>query len=128
MKQKNILVFVFAGLLIAAYFAWLIFGSGDWFFPHAKNAPNRVALLKIREAIHPGDRYENVLKSYWQHASRDLILYAWSPQAWTVTMPHEFGARDWVLFIEFADGKVSAFKIRTSDGLPPSSGPPDVGG
>ena len=126
MKQK--LILVFAGLLMVAYFAWLIFGSGDWFFPHSKNAPNRVAILKIREEVHLGDGYESVLRSYWQYATRDLTLYAGSPQTWTVSMPTEFGARNWVLFIEFVEGKVSGLKVRVSDGLPPNGGPADVGG
>ena len=77
MKQK--LILVFAGLLMVAYFAWLIFGSGDWFFPHSKNAPNRVAILKIREEVHLGDGYESVLRSYWQHAPSDLLLCGESP-------------------------------------------------
>jgi hypothetical protein len=126
MKQKLILGLI--GLLLVAYFSWLIFGSGDWFFPHSKNAPNRVAMLKIRERINLGDGYESVLRSYWQHASSDLMLYAGSPQTWTVSMPNEFGARNWVLFIEFAEGKVSAVKVRTSDGPPPNGAPADVGG
>lgn len=52
MKQKHVLGL--AGLLLVAYFFWLIFASGLWFFTHAKNAPNRVAMLKIRELINLG--------------------------------------------------------------------------
>ena len=126
MKQK--LIFGFAGLLFVAYYSWLIFGSGDWFFPHSKNAPNRVALLKIREGIHLGDGYESVLRSYWQHAPCDLRLSAGSSQAWSVSMPYEFGARDWVLIIQFTEGKVSAVRVRTSDGPPPNGAPADLGG
>ena len=126
MKHKRI--FTFAGLLLIAYFSWLSFFSGDFFFPHSKNHPNRVAMLKIREDIHLGAGYENVLKSYWQHASRDLRLYSGSPETWTVSMPHELGARNWVLFIEFAEGKVSGMKVRTSDGPHAHGAPPDVGG
>jgi len=32
--------------------------------------------------------------------------------------PVNFPARDWVLWVEFADGKVSAVRVRTSDGPP----------
>jgi hypothetical protein len=126
MKQKKILGL--AGLLLVAYYSWLIFGSGDWFFTHSKNAPNRVAMLKIREGIQLGDGYESVLKNYWQHAPTDLSLFAGSSETWTVSTPLELGARNWVLFIQFAEGKVSAVKVRRSDGPPPYDGPADVGG
>ena len=126
MQQKTILRV--AALLILAYYSWLLFGSGDWFFTHSKNAPNRVALIGIREEIKLGNGYEAVLKSYWWKKSKDLTLYAGCPQIWTVSMPHELGASNWVLYIEFSDERVSAVRVRTSDGPTPSGAPVDVGG
>ncbi|MCM3872563.1 MAG: hypothetical protein ND895_17915 [Pyrinomonadaceae bacterium] len=85
-------------------------------------------MLKIREEIHLGYSYESALRSYWLHAPKDLRLDAGSSKTWTVSMPGEFAARDWVLWVEFADGKVSAVRVRTSDGPPPTDAPADVGG
>jgi hypothetical protein len=127
MKNRK-LIFSLVGFLVLAYYSWLIFGSGDWFFPHSKNASNRAAMIKIRDEIHLGDGYENVLRSYWLYAPKDLRLDTGSPKTWTVSMPHEFSAGDWVLWVEFADGKVSAVRVRTSDGPAPSDAPADVKG
>ena len=126
MQQKTILSV--AGLLIIAYYSWLLFGSGDWFFTHSKNAPSRVALIGIREEIKLGNDYEAILKSYWRQKSKDLTLHTGSPQIWTVSMPYELGATNWVLYIEFSEGRVSALRVRTSDGPAPSGAPVDVGG
>jgi hypothetical protein len=127
MKNQK-LIFSIVGFLLLAYYSWLIFGSGDWILTHSTNTQKREAMLKVREEIHIGDGYESALRSYWLHGSKDLRLDAGSPKTWTVSMPREFPARDWVLWVEFADGKVSAVRVRTSDGPPPSDAPADVGG
>ncbi len=127
MKTQKLILGV-AGLFLVAYFSWLVFGSGDWFITHSRNASNRASLLKIRDYIHVGDGYESALKSFWQLASKDLRLSAESPQIWAVSMPSEIGATNWVLYVEFRDGKVSAVKVRTSDGPHPTDAPENVGG
>ncbi|MEK6283788.1 MAG: hypothetical protein AABN95_25815 [Acidobacteriota bacterium] len=127
MKQRNlILVLIFA--LIATIYGWWIFASGEWFYTHGLNASNRAALLKIREKISVGDGYEQVLKIYWQDASPDLRLNSGSPKVWSISMPWEVGAGDWVLYLDFSDDKVSAIKVRTSDGPRPGKAPDDLGG
>jgi hypothetical protein len=126
MKKQKLTLSLVAFLLLA-YYSWLVFGSGDWFFTHAKNTSNRAALLKIREDIHIGDDYESALRSYWQHSSKDLRLDAGSSQTWTVSMPLELGATDWVLYVEFSDSKVSAVKVRTTNGPRPRDAPSDDG-
>jgi hypothetical protein len=42
-------------------------------------------------------------------------------------MPLEFGATDWCLLIDFDQGKVSAIRMRTSDGIQrkPEAAPDD---
>ena len=124
-KQKFIITFVAA--LLVAYYAWWIFGSGDWFYTHARNASNRTAILKIREELRVGDGYDQTLRTYWQYAPKDLRLDSGSSQTWSVSMPSEIGARDWVMYLNFSDGKVSGIRVRTSDGPPPSDAPEDVG-
>ncbi len=125
MKNHKLLIILIV-ILLSGYYSWLLFGSGDWFYTRGRNASNRAAILKIREAIHLGDGYEEVLNGYWQHAATDLRLYSGSRQNWSVSMPPEVGARQWVLYIDFVDGKVSAVKVRTADGPPANDAPEDV--
>ena len=115
-------------VLVGTFYGWWILASGEWFYTHGGNASNRAALLKIREQLSVGDGYEKTLKTYWQYASPDLRLYSGSPQMWSISMPSEFGASDWVLYLDFSDGKVSAIRVRTSDGPRPSAAPNDLGG
>jgi hypothetical protein len=113
-------------VLITAYYCWLIFGSGDFFFSHARNALNRAAILKMRDELRPGDGYEKVLRSYWQHTSSDLQLYSGSPKSWSVSTPYQIGAREWVLRLDFTNGKLSAIRVRTADGPRPDDAPEDI--
>ena len=50
-------------------------------------------------------------------------------QLWLASAPLEFGARNWVLAIEFQDDQVSAIRVRKGDGLQefhhPVEAPPD---
>lgn len=115
-------------ILISGYFVWWIFFTPDFFHRHNMNAANRAALINFRENIRVGDSYENVLRAHWHQSSRELRLTPASPQLWTVSMPHEILSTDWVMYIEFADGKVFTIKVRTSDGPRPHDAPEDVGG
>jgi hypothetical protein len=111
----------------------LVVGSiwvrGFWFteiyHTQKSNEPNRRALLAIRDAINVGASHADVLTAYWQHRTPELKLSAEQPSIWSVGIPLEFGASDWGLRIEFANGKVSALRVRTSDGSPPKDGPKD---
>jgi hypothetical protein len=116
---------VVLSVMLAGY-VWSIFGSGDWIYTHWRNAPNRAALLKIRGKLQVGDSYEKTLRAYWRNASCDLRLNAESAETWSVVMPFEIGASDWVMYVDFSDGKVSSIRVRTSDGPTPGDGPEDV--
>lgn len=123
-KRPQIIVAVIL-LLVGAYYCFWIFRSGDVFRSSARNAPNRAALLQIRDGVQLGATHTEVLEAYWKCRTDELQLRAdWSTN-WIVRMPMEFGASDWVLRIEFRDGKVTAVRARTSDGLTPKDGPTD---
>jgi len=102
---------------------WML--SWDAFHSHESNEPNRAALLRVRGAIDIGASHGEVLAAYWQHRVDQLRLSADSYAEWSISMPLEFGTSDWKLRIEFQDGKVSAVRVRTSDGPSPSDGPTD---
>ncbi len=127
MKRSNLIAGAFAAL-VAGYFIWWVFLTPDFVTWHRFNAENRTSLLKVRESIRLGDGYEDVLRAYWQHASSELRLVPVSPKTWSVSMPHEILAMDWVMYIDFSNGKVSAIKVRTSDGPPPPGAPADISG
>ena len=126
MKKQKFIITGAAALLVAYYALW-IFGSGDWFYTHARNASNRAAILKMRDDLRVGDSYDKALRIYWQYAPKDLTLYSGSPQTWSVSMPSEFSEREWVMYLDFSEGKLSGIRVRTSDGPPPSDAPEDVG-
>jgi hypothetical protein len=119
------LVIAFIGLY---YFFW-IFLSGDVFMPHSKNESNRQLLLKIRNEIKVGDVYEKVLQNFWSKkaAVQSLEINVPSAEEWSITMPSEFGATDWRMYIKFEEGKVVGYQIRTSDGGKPKDAPEDIG-
>jgi len=127
MKPQKLILSVIAAFVVA-YYGWWILASGDWFYTHSRNAPNRAAILKIRDGIRVGDDYEGVLRIYWQHATTDLRIDSGSSKLWAVSMPFEMGATNWVLYLDFRDEKVSAIRVRTSDGPRPSAGPDDISG
>jgi hypothetical protein len=44
-----------------------------------------------------------------------LVLEDNSPQEWVVETPSEFGATNWVLYLEVSDSKVVGLQVRTAD-------------
>lgn len=94
------------------------------FNTHARNEMNRQALLRIRDELRIGDSRVDVLRAYSQFRTDELSLVK-GPDSWCVEMPTEFGATDWNLIVEYRENGVSAVRVRTSDGPPPSDGPDD---
>ena len=112
-------------VLVAGNAFWVTFRSGDVFFTHTQNAPNRTALLQLRDAIDLGASYSEVLAAYWRLRTIYLRLGVEDPATWVVSTPLEFLVTNWEMFIEFRDGKVTAVRIRTAKGNPPKDGPTD---
>jgi hypothetical protein len=46
---------------------------------------------------------------------RGLILEDNSPNEWVVETPSEFGATNWVLYVEISDSKIVGLRVRTAD-------------
>ena len=120
-------------VILATGVTWFVFWSGDVFMPHSANAENRNALIRFHGAVNVGDDRDAVLQKYWSNQTGHLQLYVGSPERWVVRMPFEFGATDWLLLLEFRNGRVSAVRVRTSDsprpsGFRPEEAPPDKEG
>ncbi len=113
-------------------FVWLLVVAGIWwlafvttFRTHHGNESNRVALLRIREAIPIGAARSDCLSIYEALRTAELSLISNSAEHWLIRMPLEVGATDWNLIVEFEDDCVVAVKVRTSNSPPPHDGPPD---
>jgi len=88
-----------AGAILAVgvcYCRWVL-RSGAVFATGRTNAPNRAALVAVRDGVKIGAPHSDVLAAYWQLRTPDLRLRADEPTKWFIGMPLEFGARDWVL-------------------------------
>lgn len=116
MAPRKNLAYAAVAAGIAGCLGYWLFYSGDIFATHALNEHNRVALVRIASKVHPGDRYEAVLASFWQNATPQLTIDARSKDTWIVKMPLEFGANDWTLVISFDGGIVTKAEARTSNG------------
>lgn len=118
---------VWVGLLVfvMVYITWFL--CMEVFTLHGSNQGNRDALKTIHATLQQGDTYATVLKKYWQHRTADLRISTESPTSWRISMPTEIGAGDWTLEIDFdeATGKVTAIRVRTSDGPAPKDAPLD---
>ncbi len=122
-KRSHVIIIVMALAIGIVWVRW--FFVTDVFRTHKSNEPQRAAILQIRDAVALDSPYSEVLAAYWGHRTDSLRLFADSASNWVITMPFEFGASDWNLRIEFEGGKVSAVRVRTSDGPPPKDGPKD---
>lgn len=126
-KIKIVLIGFF--LFACFYYLWFFFLSGDVFMTHSKNEFNRKSLVSIRNDLHLGDDYKKVLENFWskENDDTDLNISVFSSERWLISMPAEFGATDWRMYVEFEEGKVIGYRIRTSDGPKPKDAPEDVG-
>ena len=124
--KRSFLIATGVILVVGVYYYFWIFRSGDVFSTVESNTTNRAALVAVRDAVKIGASYSDVLAAYWRLKTSDLRLHADDSAHWLIRMPLEFGASDWVLRIEFQDGRVAQVRVRTSDGPAPADGPPDI--
>jgi hypothetical protein len=128
LKTKRFYLIAALVLMVAAYYSWWIFSSGDNFRTHSTNALNRAAIVRLHGVLSIGAARSKVLDEYWSHRTPDLRLQVDARDRWVESMPAEFGATDWTLIVQFRDSVVSAVRVRTADGLRPAEGPPDKEG
>jgi hypothetical protein len=91
---------------------------------------NQHELMSLHEAITLGSTHQDVRATIAQPSFRHLQLYVENLPAneWWVHTPLEFGAGNWILGLQFEDGRLSATRVRVADGdFHPSGAPPDRG-
>lgn len=124
-KRQAAIIITLVVVLAGLYYFWWIFLSGDNFALHGKNEANRVAIKELAAAITLGSTREDVLKDYYKIRTDDLRLRCDTPTGWTISMPMEFSASDWILWLDFDQDRISAVRVRSSDGPKPNASPDD---
>lgn len=124
MKKKSLVGIVIVIILILAC---IIYGAHDLFFKNRKtNLVNKTALITIMENIKLGDSRAKVEEVFNRHKTKTLQLKKLESE-WLITMPYEFGATDWILWIGFDRDRAKSLKIRLSDSkdMKPKESPSD---
>jgi hypothetical protein len=87
----------------------------------------RAEVRVLDESLQPGMTGEHVRRVIESNKFPHLRFQRVGDQMWSVAAPYEFGARNWVLLIEFQGGHVAALRVRTADGIDdhPPEAPPD---
>ncbi|MBI4731981.1 MAG: hypothetical protein HY781_07625 [Chloroflexi bacterium] len=106
LNQILILLILFTGYMLS-----------DFYYRKIRNIKNKEALKKIQHHLGVGDDSNKVKKIYNLYNTGKLELVTESEQIWRIMMPFEWGANDWILWIEFEDNKIIALKIRLSDSV-----------
>lgn len=85
----------------------------------------------MHHSLQVGDSEQRVDQVFQQFKTdRTTMSIKGFEDTWVIAMPFEFGAGDWVLYIQFdRSEKVTAVAMRTSDGIysRPSGTPEDKG-
>jgi len=78
---------------------------------------SRNAIISLMNKLQVGDTAEDVESAVRLHRAARLQLVKNSRDAWTVTTPLEFGATNWLLYIDFRNQRVVRLRIRTEDSI-----------
>jgi len=94
-----------------------------------RNSESKARLRDIMETLSIGDTKEDVRRVYSILRTARLKLNDTSNTRWSVSMPLELGATDWILWIDFSDDTVARLRIRESDSsaFMPDGAPADKG-
>jgi hypothetical protein len=96
---------------------------------HQRNQPARDALTSVMNALTIGDLREPAQRTVESRLRPELRFDRSHPHLWTVRMPFETRATDWMVLIDFEQDRVSGVRMRTSDGMDerhkPKEAPPD---
>lgn len=118
-----------ACLLLIGEIGFFVWHVG--FESHFKNTSSKQAFARLHEELRLGDTQARVIELYNQfQTGRTKLRQEVIPHVWTIEMPWEFGASDWVIYLEFDDAeRLSAAVVRTSDGIfrRPRNSPEDKG-
>jgi hypothetical protein len=113
MKKTEILTLALtAGVVVAI--VWSVVAE-----PLFHRGRNRGQVVALYEKLQPGmtkQQAQHVIDSGEYPNLRSAPVDEVNRDRWYVSSPLEFGATNWILWVEFSAGRVSALRIRTPDG------------
>lgn len=120
---------ILIGILLVGVIAYL--GWRVVFESRFRNRSSKEALTKLHGNLQLGDSQQRITDLYSRfQTERTRLRTDRHANVWEIGMPFEWGAGDWILYLEFNESKrLSAAAFRTSDGIyqrPPDS-PEDKG-
>ena len=120
--RDKVLVFGILTLLLAA---WCITGW-DGLTTRKERAESRASVLAIYEKLELGQSRDVVDALVARHPN--LAVHS-GDESIEADTPIEFGAKNWILMLEFQQGVLVEVKIRTPDSVAyhPPDAPPDLG-
>jgi hypothetical protein len=123
MNRSPVSKWFLVALMITAILGAIIYTSS------AKQAEYRNEILALTAELshHQRDAGE-VRRLLSESRFHGLKLQEQSSEEWTVETPIQFGAKNWVLYIELRGSRVIALRIRTADNknIRPKDAPPDM--
>ncbi len=111
------------GSILAGSLAVLVIGASNC----SSDSQARSELVTLRNALTPSTTRPELERLVT--ASKTLFLSkSGEPKEWSVGTPLRWDARNWVLWIEFREDRISTLKIRLYDSrtMHPEEAPPDL--
>ncbi len=126
MKQSLKIIIGIICVAVILYLVWHML-----FEASINNRLSKEAVAKMHNEIALADSVERVTSIYEKTKTfRNTIRTDVFKNTWVIGMPFEFGASDWILYIQYdMQNKVSSVAMRTSDGMhsKPANSPKDKG-
>jgi len=99
----------------------------NFFYTRVTNATHKQALFLMVQELSVDDPKVRFNEIYEKYKTNKLKLNKITATQWLITIPPEFGATDWQLWIDFDNDKIKELKIRLSDSrnMHPYDAPPD---
>ncbi len=116
--------FIRAGIVALLLAISLGVGVKVMFSSHRANAGNRQALIRIHDHLTVGQSIEDVRVAFGRYKTDELKFHEDEKEV-VITMPLEFGAKDWLLRVEIENGSITEVLMRTTDGPKPLGSPDD---
>jgi hypothetical protein len=90
----------------------------------------RRQLLELGTAIKPCTTVQDTAEVFSRRPSSDLRVQGGPAGGWQVMTPQRLGAKNWILFVDVAAGRVTHLRYRTEDSASehPADAPADVEG
>jgi hypothetical protein len=129
--ERTTILHVVGGAMLAVLFlmAW----DAQWWLSHlgVYRQRNREHVLSAYRALRLGMSGQEAAAVVSRLSAAGFLTHG-SCQATNTCVaeaPSEFGARNWMLYLQFHDNRLSAVRIRTADSAleHPETAPPDVG-